>query len=186
MVTGTHMIVLPGGGYAAHAGNEAEPIANWLSGLGIQASMFRGRAGCPRRAPRGPRICPWAAQSRLGGRRWGRLGLAEGAGDTATWTTGRVVDTRTHMSLRQPESVMAAGKAAGCGAPAATGRLISIEEAVDERFRAAVVESPGQEDDPVDDRGDNVVDHVVAADWAVRPGRFDQGGGFCPAVAQAV
>jgi acetyl esterase/lipase len=40
-VTGTHMIVLPGGGYAAHAENEAEPIANWLSGIGIQASVFR-------------------------------------------------------------------------------------------------------------------------------------------------
>jgi hypothetical protein len=35
------MIVLPGGGYAAHAENEAEPIVTWLSGLGIQASVFR-------------------------------------------------------------------------------------------------------------------------------------------------
>jgi hypothetical protein len=29
-VTGTHMIVLPGGGYAAHAPHEAEPVAAWL------------------------------------------------------------------------------------------------------------------------------------------------------------
>ena len=35
------MIVLPGGGYAAYAEHEAEPIANWLCGLGIQASVFR-------------------------------------------------------------------------------------------------------------------------------------------------
>jgi acetyl esterase/lipase len=35
------MIVLPGGGYAAYAENEAEPIANWLCGLGIQAGVFR-------------------------------------------------------------------------------------------------------------------------------------------------
>ena len=35
------MIVLPGGGYAAHAPHEAEPIASWLTGLGIQASVFR-------------------------------------------------------------------------------------------------------------------------------------------------
>jgi acetyl esterase/lipase len=35
------MIVLPGGGYAAHAQHEAEPIVDWLSGLGIQASVFR-------------------------------------------------------------------------------------------------------------------------------------------------
>ncbi len=35
------MIVLPGGGYAAYAENEAEPIASWLRALGIQASVFR-------------------------------------------------------------------------------------------------------------------------------------------------
>ena len=40
-MTRLHMIVLPGGGYAAHAQNEAEPIADWLGGLGIQASVFR-------------------------------------------------------------------------------------------------------------------------------------------------
>jgi acetyl esterase/lipase len=40
-VTGTHMIVLPGGGYAAYSENEAEPIAGWLRGLGIEATVFR-------------------------------------------------------------------------------------------------------------------------------------------------
>jgi hypothetical protein len=40
-VAGTHMIVLPGGGYAAHAPHEAEPVATWLSGIGVQASVFR-------------------------------------------------------------------------------------------------------------------------------------------------
>ncbi|MFG2865928.1 alpha/beta hydrolase [Streptomyces sioyaensis] len=35
------MIVLPGGGYAEHAPHEAEPIVDWLSGLGVQASVFR-------------------------------------------------------------------------------------------------------------------------------------------------
>ena len=38
---GTHMIVLPGGGYAAHAPHEAEPVASWLSEIGMQASVFR-------------------------------------------------------------------------------------------------------------------------------------------------
>src|SRR6476659_1681108 len=38
---GTHMIVLPGGGYAAHAPHEAEPVAGWLSEIGVQASVFR-------------------------------------------------------------------------------------------------------------------------------------------------
>ena len=37
----THMIVLPGGGYAEHAAHEAEPIVAWLSGLGVSASVFR-------------------------------------------------------------------------------------------------------------------------------------------------
>jgi acetyl esterase/lipase len=38
---GTHMIVLPGGGYAAHAPHEAEPVASWLGELGLPASVFR-------------------------------------------------------------------------------------------------------------------------------------------------
>ena len=38
---GTHLIVLPGGGYAQHAANEAEPIVDWLNGLGVRASVFR-------------------------------------------------------------------------------------------------------------------------------------------------
>ncbi len=35
------MIVLPGGGYATHAPHEAEPVASWLSDIGVQASVFR-------------------------------------------------------------------------------------------------------------------------------------------------
>lgn len=37
----THVIVLPGGGYAEHAPHEAEPIVDWLSGIGVRASVFR-------------------------------------------------------------------------------------------------------------------------------------------------
>jgi acetyl esterase/lipase len=40
-VTRPHVIVLPGGGYSAHAANEAEPVAAWLEGLGVDASVFR-------------------------------------------------------------------------------------------------------------------------------------------------
>jgi acetyl esterase/lipase len=35
------MIVLPGGGYAEHAPHEAEPVAEWLGEIGMQASVFR-------------------------------------------------------------------------------------------------------------------------------------------------
>lgn len=36
-----HVIVLPGGGYAGHADNEAEPIVEWLRQLNLSASVFR-------------------------------------------------------------------------------------------------------------------------------------------------
>ncbi len=39
-MSGTHVIVLPGGGYHRHAPHEAEPVAEWLRGLGHAASVF--------------------------------------------------------------------------------------------------------------------------------------------------
>ena len=36
-----HVIVLPGGGYIEHAAHEADPVADWLTGVGIEASVFR-------------------------------------------------------------------------------------------------------------------------------------------------
>lgn len=35
-----HVIVLPGGGYHRHAPHEGEPVAQWLRGLGVAASVF--------------------------------------------------------------------------------------------------------------------------------------------------
>jgi acetyl esterase/lipase len=37
----TRLIVLPGGGYETHVQHEAEPVVEWLNGLGFQASAFR-------------------------------------------------------------------------------------------------------------------------------------------------
>ncbi len=37
----THVIVLPGGGYAQHVTYEGDPVAQWLEGLGVRASVFR-------------------------------------------------------------------------------------------------------------------------------------------------
>jgi acetyl esterase/lipase len=37
----THFIVLQGGGYSAHAQNEAEPIVDWLGTLDIPATVLR-------------------------------------------------------------------------------------------------------------------------------------------------
>ena len=36
-----HIIVLPGGGYTDLSDGEAEPIADWLGGLGLSSSVFR-------------------------------------------------------------------------------------------------------------------------------------------------
>jgi acetyl esterase/lipase len=36
-----HIIVLPGGGYRRHAPGEAEPVAEWLRGLGVESSVLR-------------------------------------------------------------------------------------------------------------------------------------------------
>ena len=36
-----HVIVLPGGGYAEHTPHEGKPVAQWLSGVGISASVFQ-------------------------------------------------------------------------------------------------------------------------------------------------
>ncbi len=38
---GTHLIVLPGGGYSQHVAHEGEPIVGWLNALGVRASVFR-------------------------------------------------------------------------------------------------------------------------------------------------
>ncbi|MFE3959200.1 alpha/beta hydrolase family protein [Nocardia sp. NPDC059091] len=40
-MTRTHIIVLPGGGYAEHAQHEGEPVADWLRSIDAEASVFR-------------------------------------------------------------------------------------------------------------------------------------------------
>jgi acetyl esterase/lipase len=37
----THIIVLPGGGYAVHAPRSSEPVVEWLQSQGVDASVFR-------------------------------------------------------------------------------------------------------------------------------------------------
>ncbi len=38
-------LVLPGGGYSHHAAHEAEPVAEWLNGLGIHVAVLRYGVG---------------------------------------------------------------------------------------------------------------------------------------------
>lgn len=39
------VLVLPGGGYRMHAAHEAEPVADWLTGLGLNAAVLRYPVG---------------------------------------------------------------------------------------------------------------------------------------------
>lgn len=40
-VSADHVIVLPGGAYSRHSDNEGQPIADWLTSLGLSSSVFR-------------------------------------------------------------------------------------------------------------------------------------------------
>ena len=46
------VLVLPGGGYASHAPHEAEPVADWLNGLGHHAAVLRYPVHPPATRPR--------------------------------------------------------------------------------------------------------------------------------------
>jgi hypothetical protein len=59
------MIVLPGGGYAAYAENEAEPIVSWLRGLGIEASVSATRSTSVTRSLSKPSAARSGAVARL-------------------------------------------------------------------------------------------------------------------------
>ncbi|MFD0149435.1 hypothetical protein ACWGQ4_00210 [Streptomyces sp. NPDC055721] len=126
----THLIVLPGGGYASHAAHEAEPIVAWLSTQGLSASVFRYplhvrhpepllalRAEIRRRREEGADrigVIGFSAGGHLAGLAAHEvphtvhvfahgphsLGLAEGAGDTATCT--RLAESWIAEQVRMP------------------------------------------------------------------------------------
>jgi acetyl esterase/lipase len=72
------MIVLPGGGYAAHAENEAEPIVTWLGGLGIQASVFRYPLNVRHPVPRDALLGEIRRRRAAGADRIGLIGFSAG------------------------------------------------------------------------------------------------------------
>ena len=104
-VASTHMIVLPGGGYAQHAPHEAEPVATWLGEIGVQASVFRYPLNVRHPAPLdalraeiGPPEHTYRLASALAASGVPHavhvfahgphgLGLAQDTGETANWTT---------------------------------------------------------------------------------------------------
>jgi acetyl esterase/lipase len=88
------MLVLPGGGYAHHAGHEAEPVAGWLASLGVHAFVLRYRTS-PHRHPAplldAKRALQWIRSGAHGlpvdGKRVGVLGFSAGGHVAATLST---------------------------------------------------------------------------------------------------
>jgi acetyl esterase/lipase len=75
---GTHMIVLPGGGYAAHAPHEAEPVASWLGQIGVHASVFRYPLNVPHPVPLDALRTEIGRRRAEGAQRIGLIGFSAG------------------------------------------------------------------------------------------------------------
>jgi acetyl esterase/lipase len=75
---GTHMIVLPGGGYADHAAHEAEPVAEWLGQIGVPASVFRYPVHARHPAPLNALRAEIRRRRTAGARRIGLIGFSAG------------------------------------------------------------------------------------------------------------
>jgi acetyl esterase/lipase len=76
--TGTHMIVLPGGGYAQHAAHEAEPVASWLGETGVRASVFRYPLNARHPVPLEALRAEISRRRAAGARRIGVIGFSAG------------------------------------------------------------------------------------------------------------
>ena len=74
----THVIVLPGGGYAAHAPHEAEPVAEWLGDVGVRATVFRYPLEVRHPAPLDALRAEIARRRAAGARRIGLIGFSAG------------------------------------------------------------------------------------------------------------
>jgi len=77
-VAATHMIVLPGGGYAGHAPHEAEPVAGWLGEIGVQASVFRYPLNVRHPAPLDALRAEIGRRRAAGAQRIGLIGFSAG------------------------------------------------------------------------------------------------------------
>jgi acetyl esterase/lipase len=74
----THMIVLPGGGYAQHAAHEAEPVAIWLNEIGLQATVFRYPLNVRHPAPLDALRAEISRRRAAGAQRIGLIGFSAG------------------------------------------------------------------------------------------------------------
>ena len=98
---GTHMIVLPGGGYAAHAPHEAEPVAIWLGEIGVPASVFRYPLNVRHPVPLDTLHAEIAARRAGGARRIGLIGFSAGGhlAGLATLTPGATTEETVDFAV---------------------------------------------------------------------------------------
>jgi acetyl esterase/lipase len=100
-VAGTHMIVLPGGGYAEHAAHEAEPVARWLAETGVQASVFRYPLHVRHPAPLEALRAEIARRRAAGAQRIGLIGFSAGGhlAGLAALAPGAAADERVQFAV---------------------------------------------------------------------------------------
>ena len=75
---GTHVIVLPGGGYAELAAHEGDPVVRWLRGLGVSTGVFRYPLSVRHPAPLDALQAEVARLRRAGVERIGVMGFSAG------------------------------------------------------------------------------------------------------------
>jgi acetyl esterase/lipase len=97
----THFIVLPGGGYAAHAENEAEPIVDWLSQLTINATVLRYPLQARHPVPLNAVRAEVRRRRGMGVKRVGVIGFSAGGhlGGQAALSDASGSDTRIDLAV---------------------------------------------------------------------------------------
>jgi acetyl esterase/lipase len=100
-VASTHMIVLPGGGYAQHAPHEAEPVASWLGEIGVQASVFRYPLNVRHPEPLDALRAEIRDRRAAGARRIGLIGFSAGGhlAGLATLAPGAAADETVQFAV---------------------------------------------------------------------------------------
>jgi acetyl esterase/lipase len=116
----THVIVLPGGGYAEHAAHEAEPIVAWLAEIGLRASVFRYPLNVRHPKPLDALLGEIRRLRSEGVQRVGLVGFSAGGhlAGMAALTPGETVDfavlgyaiTSTETEIYRPSQVILLGE----------------------------------------------------------------------------
>jgi acetyl esterase/lipase len=97
----THFIVLPGGGYATHAENEAKPIVDWLSELTINATVLRYPLDARHPVPLNAVRAEVRRRRAMGVKRVGVIGFSAGGhlGGHAALSAASGSDTRIDLAV---------------------------------------------------------------------------------------